>query len=147
MNPRVLGTIVVAIALTAAACSSPSSSSEDPAAVLAAYEDARNADDVDALIALYADDAVVIGHPLDGDGIAEGVTEIRTLESRGPAIRGENGFTQYSAIEVSGNTVTFNQKFVTGVGSCFSDSGNEITVVDDKITLYEWGDDEDDQCG
>jgi hypothetical protein len=127
--------------------SGPPPAIEDPAADLAAYEDARNAEDVDALIALYANDAVVIGHPLDEDGLAEGVDEIRTLESHVPAIHGANGFTEYGEIEVSGNTATFKQKLVNNEGDCFSSSGNETTVADDKITLYQWGDDEDDQCG
>ncbi len=137
MKPRVLAAIVVAIALTAAACSS---SSEDPAAVLAAYEDARNAKDVDALMALYADDAVVTDHPLDSDKLAEGVDEIRALEQQVPSIMGANGSTEFQVIEVSGNTATFTQKFVDYSGECHtgSGSGNKVTVVDGKITLYEW---------
>jgi len=78
-------------------------SSEDPAAVLVAYEDARNAKDVDALMALYADDAVVTGHPRDFDKLAEGVDEIRALEQQVPSIMGANGFTEFQVIEVSGN--------------------------------------------
>jgi len=130
--------------------SAPPPAIEDPAAVLAAYEDARNAKDVDALVALYADDAVVIGHPLDGDKLAEGVDEIRALERQVPMYMGANGFTEFRTIEVSGNTATFKQKFVNNAGACFSDNdtgkGNTVTVVDGKITLYVW-DDVEGQCG
>jgi len=130
--------------------SAPPPTVATPAEVLAAYEDARNAKDVDALIALYADDAVVIGHPLDRNKLAEGVDEIRALERQVPTIMGANGFTEYRAIEVSGNTVTFKQKFVNNSGDCFSDnddgSGNTVTVIDGKITRYVW-DDEEGQCG
>ncbi|GMQ97995.1 MAG: hypothetical protein BMS9Abin17_0499 [Acidimicrobiia bacterium] len=144
MKTRPIFAIVVAIALTAAACSS---SSDDPAAVLAAYEDARNARDVDALMALYADDAVVIGHPLDADELAQGVDEIRALEGQVPAIVGENGSTEYGSIEVSGQAVTFDQKFVSNEGDCFSSSGNNVSVEDGKIIRYEWGEGDTDVCG
>jgi hypothetical protein len=52
------------------------------AAVLSDYESARNSGDVGAVMAFHAEDAVVESHPLDGDGIANGVGEIRSLEAQ-----------------------------------------------------------------
>ncbi len=49
---------------------------------------------------------------------------------------------------VSGNTVTFKETFFNEEGDCFSSTGNDVTVEDDKITLYVWGEEEDPSlCG
>jgi hypothetical protein len=48
---------------------------------------------------------------------------------------------------VSGSTVTFNHKFFIADGSCFGGLGGEVTVEDDKITLYDWGPQDPSQCG
>ena len=108
-------------------------STEDPAAVLAAYEDARNARDFDALRALYADDAVITGYPLDAsDPPVADVDEILSHE------RGVFAETSFVEVEVAGSQVTFTQLFVRG-GDCGANPGNEITVEDGKITSYTWG--------
>ena len=99
------------------------SAASDPEAVLADYEDARNAGDVDALVALYAEDAVVIGHPLDeADGTAD-VAELRALEGRVWA----GGVTKYTQLQVDGNTVTFRQELSFPDGRCFAGDGQSVT--------------------
>jgi hypothetical protein len=42
-------------------------------------------------------------------------------------------------IQVSGNRVSFDQRFFNDEGDCFGDSGNEVTIEDGRITLYDWG--------
>ena len=42
----------------------------DPAAVLAEYIDGYNAHDLDAVLALFSDDAVMTHHPIDDDSPA-----------------------------------------------------------------------------
>ena len=42
-------------------------------------------------------------------------------------------------MEVSGDTVTFDNIFHNAAGECFSSTGSEVTVADDKITLWVWG--------
>lgn len=44
----------------------------------------------------------------------------------------------FSNVDVSGNRVTLDQRFVNDDGECFGDSGNEVTVEDDKIARYDW---------
>ena len=107
----------------------------DPAAVLAEYEDARNAGDVDALVALYAEDAVIIGHSLDEADAMADVAELRALEGRVFA----DGVTKYTQLEVDGNTVTFRQELSLPDGRCFGGDGQRVTVEDGKITRYAWG--------
>jgi hypothetical protein len=128
-------------ALVVAACSDDDDNDQaDPTAVLADYEDARNAGDVDAVMALYADDAVVTGHPLDaGDGAANGVDEIRALEDLVPDIQRAEDAAEFINIETSGNSVTFDMRFFPAGSSCTGSSDHEVTVTDGLITFYAWG--------
>lgn len=82
---------------------------------------------------------MVKDHPRDTDGIANGVDEIRLLEAEVPGIQGSTGGIEFIDIVVSGNTVTFNHKFFSADGDCFGGLGGQVTVVDGKITLYDWG--------
>jgi hypothetical protein len=143
MKFPLLTAIVMALVLTAVGCSS---SSEDPESVLRAHEAARNSGDVDAVMALYAEDAVVEDHPLDSDEVATGVAEIRRYELQFPAAIDPTGGIEYTELEVSDNTVTFNHKFVNTDGDCFGGTGDQVTVENDKITLYNWGTDDPSQC-
>jgi len=135
----ILGALVVGGMLVLAACGNDDADQADPAAVLADYEDARNAGDIDALMALYADDAVVTGHPLDSDGIANGVDEIRLVELQVPSFQRSEDATEFIDVEVSGNRVTFGMRFFPAGSSCLGSSGHQVTVEDGKITLYAWG--------
>ena len=51
---------------------------DDPAAVIEAYVEAYNAGDADAIATLFAEDAVITGHP---GGTFTGVSEIQALAS------------------------------------------------------------------
>lgn len=138
----------------------------DPAAVLAEYQQARNANPVrevdpadfwlDSLMSLYAEDAVVTGHPLDdGDPpIATGLEEIARLESQVGPSEVDSPFsqraahaTEYFDVEVSGNQAAFRTHFFNKYGECFGGSGrDQITVEDGKITRWEWGEGANEPC-
>ena len=130
-------------ALLLGACGS---NDADPSAVLADYQDTRNSGNVDALMAFYATDAAVRDHPLDGDGIAKGVDEIRFLEAQVPGIQGSAGGIEFVDLVVSGSTVTFNHRFFNAEGDCFGGIRGQLTVEDGKITLYDWGPEDPTQC-
>jgi acetyl esterase/lipase len=133
-----------AVADPSADSSEPGDAVADPSVVVADHLAARNAGDLAAQMALYADDAVVIGHALDDDGSAQGVDEIRQLEDWQVDFPGT--VTEYFDVEVSGDTVTFDHRFFADDGECFGKVGNEMTVVDGKITRYDWGVDEPSIC-
>lgn len=148
--PRVRGTEgsplrLAALGVAIVAFSLPACSSEPdtagPAEVLAAYEQASDASDVDALMALYAEDAVVTGHPLDEGSppIATGAEEIRQLELQTLGLQRTEDANDFFDIEVSGDTAVFSNRFFTDDGSCYSGSDHEITVEDGRITSYAWG--------
>ena len=94
----------------------------------------------------YAEDAVIEGHPEDTDGLATGKSEILAIEQRMQIHQESTGRLEFTNMEVSGNTVTFDDIFHNGDGDCFSSSSDEVTVEDDKITLYVFGDTDADLC-
>ena len=150
MKSRFLFAVVAALAVTAGGCGSSSDSVSDDtvvdvSSVLADYQAARNAGDVDALVALFADDAVVVDHPLDEDGTAQGIDEIRQLEAI-VAAELPNSATEFLDLQISGDTVIFGHQFIVEDGDCFGGSGDKVTVVGDKITLYDWGVDDAEIC-
>ena len=139
---------------------------EDPAAVLAEYQQARNDNPVrevdpadfwlDSLMSLYAEDAVVTGHPLDNSDppIATGLEEIARLEAQVGPSEVDSPFTQRAAhateyfdVAVSGNQAAFRTHFFNKYGECFGGSGlDQITVEDGTITRWEWAEGADEPC-
>lgn len=110
--------------LVLAGCSTESA--PGPAEVLAEYAEARNARDFEAMRALYADDAVIVGHQNDSDGIAD-VDWMMAFEEWLPV-----GETRFVDVEISGDQATFNDHFRGG----YIDSSLvvQVTVVDGEIT-------------
>ena len=135
----------MSLALILGACGGDDS---DPAAVLADYVEAFNTGDADAVMVFYAEDAVIEGHPetARASGLATGKSEILPIEQRMQVHQGSTGRLEFTNMVVSGNTVTFDDIFHNEEGDCFSGVGHQITVEDDKITLYVFGDLDADLC-
>ena len=133
----------ISLALILGACGGDDS---DPAAVLADYLEVWNAEDGEAVMVFYAEDAVIEGHPEDTDGLATGKSEILPIEQRMQIHQGSTGRLEFTNMVVSGDTVTFDDIFHNGDGDCFSSTGDKVTVEDDKITLYVFGELDPDLC-
>lgn len=131
---------LLAFVLVLAGCTSQPEAA-GPAEVLAEYQEAGDAGDIDAVMELFTEDAVVTGHPLDETSppIATGVEEIRPLEEQVIALQRSEDANEYFDVEVTGNTATFSSHFYANDGLCYAGSGHEITVADRKITTYAWG--------
>jgi ketosteroid isomerase-like protein len=145
MKFRLLIAMIVALTLTAMGCSS---SSDDPASVLTDYAENRNSGDIDAVMALYADDAVVTDHVLDDDGVATGIDEIRVLEEQIPAVQGSGDGIEIFDVVVSGSTATFKTRFfygadgvrnTSGSAGCSGSLDHTVTVESGKMTVLDWG--------
>jgi hypothetical protein len=141
---RRLISTVISLVLILGACGGDDS---DPAAVVADYLEVWNTEDAAAVMAFYAEDAVIEGHPSDTDELATGKSEILVVESVIQGFRGSTGTMEYINMEVSGNTVTFDNIFNNARGECFSSAGSELTVENDLIVLIVWGDTDADLCG
>ncbi len=141
MKIRSLIAVVIAVGFVVAGCSS----SSDPAAVVADYLEVWNAEDGEAVMVFYTEDAVIEGHP-NGDGLATGKSEILAIETSMNGFQGSTGTMEYLNMEVSGDTVTFDNIFINGSGQCFSSTGSVMTFEDDKIALIVWGNPEGGLC-
>lgn len=129
---------MVAVTLTVTGCSS---SSDDPASVVSDYLEVWNAEDGEAVMVFYAEDAVLEGHPDDSDGLATGKSEILVIEKSMDGLQGSTGSMEFLNMEVSGDTVTYDDNiFRNRSGECFSSTGTEVTVEGDKVALMVWGD-------
>jgi hypothetical protein len=104
-----------------------------PADVLDAYIAAFNADDLDAVMALFADDAVVLNDPVTGTLRAEGIDEVRDVQSAEISF-GES----YEVVSVDsvGNTATFGRRIRTPSGRCYAGT-NKVTVERGKIVRWD----------
>jgi hypothetical protein len=129
-------------------CSSDSDdAADDPAAVVADYLEVWNAEDGEAVMVFYTDDAVIEGHPNSAsDGLATGKSEILAIETSMNGLQGATGTMEHPNMEVSGDTVTLDNIFINGSGECFSSTGSVMTVEDDKIALIVWGNPEGGLC-
>jgi uncharacterized protein (TIGR02246 family) len=119
------------------ACNSTQS---DPAATIEAYVAAYNAADVDAIVELFDENAVITNHP---GGTFTGTEQIRSLHEGGGA-DGADGTVAYtiSNIEVSGNTVTWDHVWSgeEDNGEPFQScvEGHTATVEDGQIVSWTW---------
>lgn len=94
----------------------------------------------------YAEDAVLEGHPSDTGDVSTGKSEILLVETVIQGHRGSTGTMEFINMEVSGDTVTFDNIFHNASGACFSSAGSELTVENDLIVLIVWGDTDADLC-
>jgi ketosteroid isomerase-like protein len=140
---RRLFTIGISLALILGACGGDDS---DPVAVLTDYLEVWNAEDGEAVMVFYAEDAVIENHP-NVDGVtATGKSEILAIETSLDGFQGSTGTMEYVNMEVSGDTVTFDSIFINGQGACFSSGGNEATIENDLIVLIVWAQTDTDLC-
>ena len=111
--------------------------SDGPAAVIESYADAYKAGDIDAIVAVFADDAVITGHPT---GNYDGIDEIRALHSEEA-----DGTVAYKFFNftVESNTVTWDHLWGDidengEVTDGFCVDGHTAVVQDGKITSWKW---------
>ncbi|MEM7284901.1 MAG: nuclear transport factor 2 family protein [Actinomycetota bacterium] len=134
----VVGIVIGVLATGDDGATTTASGDGDPASVLRAYEEASNTRDIDAIMAFYDDDAVVLDGPFDA--LARGHDEIREGERFSVGLYDADRGIEFRNLVVDGNTVTFDHVFRNFEGVCYSGEGHEVTVIGDKIVLYDWGD-------
>jgi ketosteroid isomerase-like protein len=107
-------------------------SDASPADVYDAYIAAFNADDLDAVMALFADDAVVLNDPVTGNMVAQGTDEIRQVQEAEISL---GQYYEVLSVESAGNTVTVEVRYHTTAEECYAGTG-EITVEQGKIVRW-----------
>jgi hypothetical protein len=110
-------------------------SSDDPAATIEDYRTAYNAGDVDGVMALFSEESVMTGNSFFESA---GLTEIRAVWVEDiNAAATEDAYT-ISNVEVTGNTVTWDQVWIGGEGDKNCIEGQSAVIEDGKILLWTW---------
>jgi hypothetical protein len=113
----------------------------DPVDVVMALNEAANAGDLEAQIALFAEDAVytLIPPPPGVSGPLVGKEAIRARRQGLASLNAEGGI---EILEVSGDTITALSTYaddeLRSLGIDFIEGVEEYTVQDGKITTYTW---------
>ncbi len=137
----------VVLVMLAGSCGDDSDGGDsDPAALLTEYLEVWNAEDAEAVMVFYAEDVVIEGHPSDSDGLATGRSEVLAIEEQLDGHQGSTGTMEYINVEVSGETVTFDNIFNNASGECFSSTGSVATIENGLIALIVWGDSDGALC-
>lgn len=126
-----------ALALLGAACSDQDSG-EDPAAIIETYITEYNAGDLEGVVALFADDATMIGHPFEA--LATGRDQIRAVHAQ--EVDGAGTYT-ISNLAASGNAVSWDHVWVVDADGRrveFCVDGHAAIVEEGHITSWTWPD-------
>ena len=126
---------ILAMILVVAACGSSEDDVADPAATIEDYRTAYNAGDVDGVMAPFSEESVMTGNSFFESA---GLTEIRAVwveDINGAAT--EDAYT-ISNVEVTGNTVTWDQVWISGAGDKYCIEGQSAVIEDGKILLWTW---------
>jgi len=121
----------------------PATAPAGPMAVIESYGEAYNSGDIDAVMAFFSEESVIVGHPLDfnntsSGGLAEGLTEIRSVQNRDLASAADTDAYSFSNFEVSGNTVTWDHNWTNSQGQEFCAAGNSAVIENGIITSWTW---------
>ena len=110
-----------------------------PAEVLDLYENAVNARDLDAIMLLYADDAVVIGHPT-GPDVATGHDEIRSAENASLIQMADRDGQVFwlTQREFDGDVASAGHVWYS-FNACFAGAGDRIVIEDGLIVEWDRG--------
>ena len=120
--------ILLALALILAACSGGGASqSSDPSAIIEALESAWNAKDVDAAMALFAEDAV----ERNGMGTYEGRDAIRNIYKF--VMDYHHTFMDCQNYQVNGNAISYDCIYTDKDGAYEMDESYDAVIEDGKI--------------
>jgi uncharacterized protein (TIGR02246 family) len=137
MKFRLLIAIFVAVAVTAAGCSSDSDdAANESAAVVEQYVAAYNSGDIDAVMAVFTEDSVVYGHPFSPE--SAGLAAIRTAQTMDLAAGASTDAYSISNVEVDGDTVTWDHVWVNKAGENFCQEGQSAVIKDDRMLTWTW---------
>jgi hypothetical protein len=111
----------------------PVGAGDDSATVIEDYIDAYNANDIDAVMALFTEESTITGHPGGG---GKGLAQIRFLQetNRFDAAT-ENPYT-ISNVEVSGTTVTWDHVWRNPYGEVWCAEGHQAVIEDGRIMSW-----------
>ncbi len=133
MKIRFAIAVVMAVALTAAGCSSDS---DEPADVLNDFVAAYNSGDLESVMVFFTEESSITGHPFNSN--ASGLTVIRALHVEDMAAAADADAYSISNVKVTGDTVTWDHVWVNSSGERFCKTGQSAVIEDGKIVSWTW---------
>jgi len=139
-RPGVVFALIVLGALGLASCGDDDAG--DPEAALNAYADGINANSVDDVMAAFAEDSLLIDHPLNPGQLSGKAAVRRGVADTVTSSRVDPDPYSISDVGVDGDTVSWSYVWVNDEGQEFCAAGNEIDVNDEGLIVeLRWGDD------
>ncbi|MGB9372528.1 MAG: nuclear transport factor 2 family protein [Jiangellales bacterium] len=131
MNKTAL--VLVVATATLAGCSGDDDGQSNPAAVIETYVSAYNADDIDAVMALFTEDSTMVGAIV---GEAVGLDAIRqfTIEDREMAADADPY--AISNVQTDGDTVTWDHTWTNDAGEDWCMQGLSAVITDGTIVSW-----------
>jgi hypothetical protein len=108
---------------------------DDPAVTIQAYAEANNADDLDAVLALFTEESVITNHPRLPSADMKGLDAIRVDHMT--ELYSTASFT-ISNVVVVGDTVTWDSVSVQESGVEWCADGHSAAIADGKILTWIW---------
>jgi hypothetical protein len=109
--------------------------SPSPAGVLEDYRVAYNAGDIDGVMALFTEDSTITDHPLAATDIV-GLELIRRVHLSDMAIAAESDAYEFSNVEVSDDTVTWDHIWTHEDGAQYCGEGDRAVISDGTILTW-----------
>ena len=103
--------------------------------------DAYNDQDMDAVMAFYSEDSVVINAPAANVSVQrtgtvlEGLSDIRSMTLTSFALAAESNAYEFSNFDVVENTVTWDAHWTNYVGQTYCSTGRDQAIVEDGIIV------------
>lgn len=126
----------IAVAVTAALASACTPASAGPEEVLRSYIDAYNANDVQGLEEVFAEDALMTGHPFGPH--ADGIDTILNVHAADLAAANDETPYEVSNVEVTGDTVSWDHVWTNRDGVSYCAEGHSAVIEDGKIVSWEF---------
>lgn len=108
----------------------------DPASTMSAYVTAYNSGDIDEVMVFFSEDSVITGHPypVEARGL-EGIRELHIADRQAAAA--EDPY-MISNVEAVGDTVTWNQTWLSSTGQEYCHESQSAVVRDGVILSWDW---------
>lgn len=106
----------------------------DPAAVIEAYVSAYNAEDIDAVMALFTEDSTIVGHPTLSDAVGLDAIRLLTIEDRQMAAEADPY--AISNVQTDGDTVTWDHTWTNDAGEDWCQEGLSAVISDGTIVSW-----------
>ncbi len=130
-------TVVTEPASSSDGTAASAGSVQDPAvAVIEEYFAAYNSGDIEAMMAFFDENSVIVDHPVMGSTPAEGAEWIESLMRTSISLSAETDAYSISNIVVSGSTVTWDDEWTNSQGHRYCSFGNSALVEDGTIVRW-----------